>query len=392
MKDGFRVIDGDGHMQEPMDMWENYMSAEYKDRAPKVIGHASKILLAYGPGEIFPKGRDPRKNNDRTFVDMKERYGKALESWWSVPTRIEHMDQEGVDIAVGFPTNCQMLGSPSLTSDPGLHVALVEAYNNWAADYCKDSGGRVKTIGHASSMDVEAGVQEIHRMANTAEIVGIFHPGMDEQASKAWGDAAVEPLWAALEETALPVCWHGSASHSLPTTVMGNEQGTLLRKDKYGPLGHALGHPFGAMLAVGGIIMSGVLEKFPTMKAGFYESNAGWLPFWLERLDDHAFGRQGVFHSDHTAKTMSLKPSEYFRRQCFIACDGDEGSLNLVTHYMDGDNIVYNTDYPHPDSPFPGAVDKFMEQPLKDEHRRKILWDNSVKCYGDKVLAGTSFE
>ena len=91
MRDGFRVIDGDGQMQEPMDMWANYMSAEYKDRAPKVIGHASKILLAYGPGEIFPKGRDPRKNNDRTFVDMKERYGKALDSWWSVPTRIEHM-------------------------------------------------------------------------------------------------------------------------------------------------------------------------------------------------------------------------------------------------------------------------------------------------------------
>ena len=86
---------------------------------------------------------------------------------------------------------------------------------------------------------------------------------------------------------------------------------------------------------------------------------------------------------------MSLKPSEYFQRQCFIACDGDEGTLNLVAEYMDGENIVFNTDYPHPDAPFPGAVDKFMEQPLKDDHRRKILWDNSVRLYGDKLLAGT---
>ena len=388
MRNGFRVVDGDGHMQEPMDMWENYMPEAFKDRAPKVIGHASKILLSYGPCEVFPEGQEVG-SRDRTFFDMKERYGKALESWFSVPTRLGHMDDEGVDIAVGFPTNCQMLGSPTLVKDPALHVALVEAYNNWTSDYCKDSGGRVKTIGHASSMDVEAGVQEIHRMARAAEVVGIFHPGMDEEAGKGWGDPAVEPLWAALAETDLPVCWHGSASHTIATNVMGNRKGNLMRRDKYGPLGHAIGHPFGAMLAVGGFIMSGVLEKYPTLKAGFYESNAGWLPFWLTRLDDHAFGRQGVFHSDHTSSTMSLKPSEYFQRQCFIACDGDEGTLNLVAEYMDGENIVFNTDYPHPDAPFPGAVDKFLAQPLKDDHRRKILWDNSVRLYGDKLLAGT---
>ena len=52
---------------------------------------------------------------------------------------------------------------------------------------------------------------------------------------------------------------------------------------------------------------------------------------------------------------------------------------------MDGENIIFNTDYPHPDAPFPGAVDAFLDQPISRDHMKKILWDNSARLYGDKV-------
>ena len=85
-------------------------------------------------------------------------------------------------------------------------------------------------------------------------------------------------------------------------------------------------------------------------------------------------------------KSLSMKPSDYFRRQCFIACDPDEGTLSLVAEYMDGESIIFNTDYPHPDAAFPGAVDDFLEQSITESHKEKILWDNSVRLYGEKVL------
>ncbi len=385
MKRGLRVIDGDGHLQEPMDMWTNYMPQEFKHRAPNVIGHTGKIIHRYGPCEVYPEGKVIASSDD-TFSHMEERYGDAYRSWWGMPERLRDMDQEGVDVAIGFPTNCQLLGSNVWAKDPDLHAAMITAYNNWAVDYCKDSGGRVKAIAHATSRSVETGVQEIYRMAATSEVVGIFHPSMEVETS--WGDDAYEPIWQTLEETGTPVCWHGSASHPLARSFDPI-------RHKYGPLSHALMHPMGAMLALGGMVYGGVLERRPNLKAGFYESNAGWLPFWLHRLDDHTDGRQGVFlkakkkeDALDSGKGISMLPSEYFRRQCFIACDADEGALAQVVEYLDGDNIIFNTDYPHPDAPFPGAVDAFMDQPISEGHKRKILWDNSVKLYGDKVSVG----
>ena len=141
------------------------------------------------------------------------------------------------------------------------------------------------------------------------------------------------------------------------------------------------------MLSIGDLIFGDVLEKFPNMRCGFYEANAGWTPFWLSRMDDHGPGRQGVFLQGHH---MPLKPSEYFMRQCFVACDPDEGTLHSAVEWLDGDNIVFNTDYPHPDAPFPGSVDKFLAQPLEDRHRRKILWDNSKALYGSRLRNGAA--
>src|SRR4051794_33511054 len=104
MRDGFRVIDGDGHMQEPLDIWDTYVEKAYWERRPKVVDHVGKVLFAYGPCEAFPKGR-PKSRPDSLFGDSEERYGEAYSSWWSLATRKRHMDEEGIDIMVGFPTN-----------------------------------------------------------------------------------------------------------------------------------------------------------------------------------------------------------------------------------------------------------------------------------------------
>jgi predicted TIM-barrel fold metal-dependent hydrolase len=89
------------------------------------------------------------------------------------------------------------------------------------------------------------------------------------------------------------------------------------------------------------------------------------------------------------APLLPLSPSEYFRRQGFVACDGDEGSLAGVTLLGWEDHVVWNTDYPHPDAPAPEEpVPNMLEQPISEESKRKILWDNSVGLYGPRLLSG----
>ena len=104
------------------------------------------------------------------------------------------------------------------------------------------------------------------------------------------------------------------------------------------------------MISLGHLIFLGVMERFPNLRVSFLEGNAGWLPFWLGRLNDHGMRekRQGMWYD---MEEMPLKPSEYFLRQGFVACDPDEFHLKGVVDALGDDNIVWNTDYSHPDAP-----------------------------------------
>ena len=72
----------------------------------------------------------------------------------------------------------------------------------------------------------------------------------------------------------------------------------------------------------------------------------------------------------------------YFKRQVFVAARGDELTLPSVIELVGDDNVVFNTDYPHPDGTFPWGFERFEEQPLSEESKRKILWDNAARAFG----------
>jgi predicted TIM-barrel fold metal-dependent hydrolase len=127
------------------------------------------------------------------------------------------------------------------------------------------------------------------------------------------------------------------------------------------------------MGAMSGLILSGVLERHPAMRMAFLEANCSWLPWLLYRLDDQ--------QKKYTDSPLSLAPSEYFKRQCFISMEVDENLASGVIEYMGDDHLVLSTDYPHPDSAFPRAIEEFFEQDMLDDTRRKILWDNCARLY-----------
>jgi predicted TIM-barrel fold metal-dependent hydrolase len=125
------------------------------------------------------------------------------------------------------------------------------------------------------------------------------------------------------------------------------------------------------------VIMGGVTERFPRLRFAFLEGQCGWLPFWLGRMDEHYEWREPYGEMAH----LSMPPSEYFRRQGFCAVECDE---EFVTHVVDAvgdDNLVTTTDYPHGDSKYPKAMDRFLALPLSEQSKKKILWDNAVRLY-----------
>jgi predicted TIM-barrel fold metal-dependent hydrolase len=145
-----------------------------------------------------------------------------------------------------------------------------------------------------------------------------------------------------------------------------------------GVLVNVFRNPVELMLAVEKFCAGGVLERFPKLRVAFLEGNCSWLPWLLYRLDERS-----EFRKEFASEPLSLKPSEYFFRQCFISVDVDEDIVADVIRRIGDDNIVISTDYPHADSHWPHAVDSFMAiGDLRTDSQKKILWDNCARLYG----------
>ena len=126
-------------------------------------------------------------------------------------------------------------------------------------------------------------------------------------------DTAYEPVWNVAEELGVPIAVHEGSSVIVPT--LGSDR-------PFNPLIlHAVSHSFEEMLACAQLMAFGTLDRHPGLQFVFLESGGGWVPFWLERLDEQ-FETFGGFCPE-----MPMRPSEYFARQCAISFEVDEATL-----------------------------------------------------------------
>jgi len=394
MRDGFKVIDADAHLQEPDDLWSEYVEPEFYDRRPRVKEYVGKTFFRYEEGnELFPKepeaatapgGVAPGSTTSALFSsprfvrDQETKYGHAWEATWSPESRLKDMDSYGWDKQVmitGAGSVINRVGKSDV--DPALVMALARAYNNWAGDFASTDPSRLKVVVTLPTADVEQQIIETRRCVERFNAVTINMPS--PKGESMWHDEHHQALWETCVELDLPVSLHGT--NGVGPDVR-RRYGHL--KGSFVALTHVLGNTLEDMMSLAHFIFTGILEKHPDLRISCLEGNAGWVPFWVSRMDDHVVGRQSVFDDE---SILPLKPSDYFFRQCFVAADGDEGALNFATQWTKGERIVWNTDYPHPDAPDPDkALADLLAQPISDSDKRKILWDNPVQLYGNRIL------
>src|SRR5438067_932444 len=299
---------------------------------------------------------------------MVERYAEEIARDFDPESQVKAMDKEGLDLAILYPT-AGMYATAFTHMDPRFAAAVCRAYNNWLYDYIRAADPK-RLFGAAcvSPHDVAGAVAETRRAVLELGMKAIFlRPNIYND--KPWHDPFYDPLWAACQELNVPVGFHETTGSRMKAA------GT----DRFQALGiaHISTHPMEQMLACMDIIMGGVMERFPKLRVAFLEAQCGWLPFWLDRMDEHYEWREPYGEMTH----LGAKPSEYFRRQGFCACECDEEFVAHVVAAVGDDNIVTTTDYPHGDSKYPKAMDRFFALPLSDKSKQKILWDNAVRLY-----------
>jgi predicted TIM-barrel fold metal-dependent hydrolase len=141
------------------------------------------------------------------------------------------------------------------------------------------------------------------------------------------------------------------------------------------------GQPLEQMMAMASFTCGGILERHPRLRAAFLEANCAWAPWLLWRMDE-LYELEG----DLSMPEITMAPSDYFKRQCFLSVEPDEApALHLINDFG-ADQLVFSTDYPHGDSRYPQAVETFLEMPLTDDARRKVLWENCARFYALETL------
>jgi predicted TIM-barrel fold metal-dependent hydrolase len=215
---------------------------------------------------------------------------------------------------------------------------------------------------------VAAAVQELRRCIEQLGLVGVMLPS--NVRGQNLSQRAFDPFFAAAQEMGVPIGVHTSTG--MHAHACGAE-----RFESFA-LAHAASFPFEGMLAVASFLCEGIFERFPRLKVVFLEAGIGWVPWWLERLDEH-FELRG-----HDMPEMRMPASEYVQaRECYFSCDPDERMLPMAAQVVGEERILYASDYPHWDARFPESARLIRQrEDLSETAKQKILGANVARLYG----------
>ena len=374
------IIDGDGHVVEVNATYEGIDPA-YRHRRPLYTetaqGHIVRLIdgKVWGPeaeggfvgvnGNLFPPG------------------GKALHyrrmGTYNPWARLADMDRDQIDVAVIYPTDELPL---TVTPDVGFADARARAYNDWLHEYCQVCPSRLKGIGLVALQDIELALQEMRRAVAELGMVGI-QIGCTVREDTLLSDRRLDPFWAEAERLDVAVAVHGPALPSFFRSYFD-----VNRPDHMLEASH-MAHTFAQMMACSNIITGGVLERFSKLRLAFLEAGAGWVPYWMNRMDEY-----NEVAPERWAY-LSAKPSEYIKSgRVFFSCEpGDE----FIPHFLEhvGEHaMLFASDYLHFDAlfvgemgrdgkPYPGTVTSLMErEDVPPLAKRKMVLDNSLHFYG----------
>jgi predicted TIM-barrel fold metal-dependent hydrolase len=376
---GWLVADSDMHVMEPADLWQRYMDPAWEHAAPVGLAEIERDMRVKVKNQVMLRlGRmRPRAVGRPWKADQDSAYVHAEERGWDAKSQVMAMEMEHLDSTVLFPSrglfvlslqSLDHIGPDGL--EPDLAAAIATAYNDWMADFVRDSEapGRVFGAAMVSPHNVPAAVDELARRAEEGFKAAFLVPGLVD--NRPWHDPKYDPLWREAERLDVPVCFHGGGTTYLKPDFAFSEHFDKLM------MWHPFNQPLGIMFVTTCFTSGGILERFPQLRVGLLEGNCTWAPFMMYRLDEH-----WEWTGSYEAPEVLMKPSEYMKRNCFLSVEADEATARYYIEEFGDDNLIYSTDYPHADSKFPHATESFLTLPFSDESKRKILWDNYAKLY-----------
>jgi predicted TIM-barrel fold metal-dependent hydrolase len=381
MKSGYRVWDTDTHcrpsietitpffdekMRAKLPELQKYVRENKRDVEGMIVGnHAFGFGARINYGRFLGKAgpeeglhRPPTK-----FMGKRHATKGAIDN--DPAARLRDMDEEGVDVQL-------IIGGMTYAShldDPEIAKGLLRTYGRHLNNFCGHDPKRLKALLPVIPNSTETCVEEIRRWGKSDWMVGVY---VQMKNDTPMDHPDLEPVWKVVDDLGLVVIYH--SNYAGPPYFPGCN-------DLWGNafLGRSAAHPWGAMRAIGSFIGCGAMDRYQQLRFGMLESGCGWLPFWMRRLEDQAEYVGGI------PKLMQTITEYMTGGRFFSSIEMSEGQdmIEMVAQFLGPNVLMYASDYPHFECRFPGSVDYFMNWTLDEELRRKLLWDNPVRFYGE---------
>jgi predicted TIM-barrel fold metal-dependent hydrolase len=381
-----RVIDADSHMTERHDLFTERAPKGYEDRVPHVEVIDGKDMwvvdgVAFGKaGSGGTIDHDGRKHPFRESQGGSWGIDDVHPAAWDPAERLRLMDELGIDAQVLYP-NAIGIGGQNFhksLSDERIARLCVELYNDAMAEVQADSGHRLLPMPIMPAWDVGACVREAERCATLGYRGVNMTADPQDTGSPDLGDPAWDPFWEVCAGRELPVHFHIGASQTAMAFF-----GTTYWPSQDDYVKPAIG---GASLFLNNsrVLLnsaySGMFDRHPDLKMVSVESGIGWVPFMLEAMDYELEENSPA----HAAK-LQKRPSEYFRDHWYATFwfETGRGDLQHLVDSVGEDNIMFETDFPHPTSLHPDPVGAVSDKvaTLRPDTQRKIMGGNAARLY-----------
>jgi len=312
---------------------------------------------------------------------------------WDTARRLEETESDGIVGEVIFsntsppfsPVMLSEFGEAEVGKDPEKRWAGIRAHNHWLADFCKEAPGRRAGIVQIFLPEIEQSVEEIRWARENGLFGGVLLPGAPpgSQLPPLYAPE-YEPIFAVCEELGMPINHHSGGA----TPDFGAYLPHSLAM-------YMLEVAWWAHRALWHLMFSGVFERHPDLQFVLTETGVGWAPEVLKRLD-HFYDRmksndqcsESIFGGPTVAK-MSLRPSEYFARQCHLGASFLPPDECAMRHEIGVDRIMWGSDYPHVEGTYPYTREhmRLSFAGVPETEIQALVGANAARLYGFDIEA-----
>jgi len=356
-----RLMSADDHMIEPGHLWVDRVPAKFRDDCPRIVEQDGREAWLY-EGELtyIPMGscRAAPGFDEAGYPPAPgtARFDEIRPGCYDPVERIKDMDTDGTWGQLIFPNYSRFAGHRFYlnVSDQHLGLACLETYNDYLLDeWCATAPDRLYGAAILPLQDIDLAAAELRRVIGKGAKAIAFSENPTVLGLPSIHTSHWDPLWSIAQEAGIPVCTHIGSSSRLVTTSADAPPTVLVTLNGVN-----------SMMACTDWLLSGTLERFPSLKLILSEGGAGWIPYLLERADKAFFDKriQPNLAIGQTSKGGTIPPSDLFARQVYVCLVDEHFALRSLAD-IPVDNLLFEGDYPHGDGLWPNNR-KYLEEAL----------------------------